>query len=96
MRLSPFMPPDPQSLIKQLDGFGDLPRAYQDMLLNWPGNFMGLPREWNSSKWSRLADAWKQTPMGETMSEAFYQRLVERQQAFEGFAQNVIALFRTS
>ena len=81
----------PKDLIKKLDGFDRLRPQQQEFLLNYPGNFEPLPRSWNSSKWNRLADDWaKNTPMGRQASKEYIDALRERQQAFEGFANNLI------
>jgi hypothetical protein len=81
----------PKSLIKKLPNFNKLSRAQQEWLLNYPGNFEPLPKSWNSSKLNRLADDWaNNTPMGRQASKDYIDALRERQQAFEGFANNII------
>jgi hypothetical protein len=80
----------PQSLIKRLAGFDTLTREQQDFLLNYPGNFEPFPTTWNSSKKHLLADQWATTPMGRQASKEYIDSLRERQQAFEGFAKNLI------
>jgi RHS repeat-associated protein len=80
----------PKSLIKRLPGFDRLSAAQQEWLLNYPGNFEPLPKSWNSSKLNRLADDWAKTPMGRQASKEYIDALRQRQQAFEGFAKNMI------
>jgi hypothetical protein len=77
-------------LIKKLPGFDKLTRDQKEFLLNYPGNFEPLPKVWNSSKLNRLADDWARTPMGRQASDEYIVRLRERQQAFEGFAKELI------
>jgi hypothetical protein len=80
----------PKDLIKKLDGFDKLSPQQQEFLLNYPGNFEPLPKSWNSSKLNRLADDWAKTPMGRQAAKEYIDALRERQQAFEGFAKNLI------
>jgi RHS repeat-associated protein len=80
----------PKSLIEGLPRFGELSTAQREWLLNYPGNFEPLPKSWNSSKLNLLADEWATTPMGQQVSTEYISALRERQQAFEGFAQNMI------
>ncbi|EAQ79172.1 polymorphic toxin-type HINT domain-containing protein [Blastopirellula marina] len=80
----------PKSLIEKLDDFDLLTPQQQEFLLNYPGNFEPLPKSWNSSKLNRLADDWAKTPMGRQASKEYIDALRERQQAFEGFARELI------
>ena len=54
----------PKDLITQLPGFEKLTPKQQEFLLNYPGNFEPLPRDWNSSKLNRLADEWRRLLWG--------------------------------
>jgi hypothetical protein len=83
----------PKELIEKLPGFDKLTPAQKEFLLNYPGNFEPLPTHWNSSKLNRLADEWAKTPMGRQASKEYIDALRERQQAFEGFAKNLIAFW---
>jgi RHS repeat-associated protein len=83
----------PKSLIVRLRGFDKLSRAQKDFLLNYPGNFEPLPRNWNSSKLNRLAADWATTPMGSQAHPEYLRRLDARQQAFKSFAEDMIAFW---
>jgi hypothetical protein len=80
----------PSSRIKDLPGFEKLTRAQQDWLLNHPDNFIPLTKQWNSSMGNQLADQWAETPRGRLASKEFIDQLRETQQAFEGFANEMI------
>jgi hypothetical protein len=81
----------PADLIKKLSGFDKLSRAQQDWLLNHPDNFIPLPRQWNSSMGSRLADDWAKTPRGKLASKEFIDQLRTGQEAFVRMAKDQIA-----
>jgi hypothetical protein len=81
----------PSSRIKQLPGFDRLTAAQQNWLLNHPDNFIPLPRQWNASMGNKLADDWaKTTTRGKMASKEFIDQLRESQEAFEGFAKEMI------
>src|SRR5262249_48387838 len=83
----------PRELIEKLPGYDRLTRDQQNFLLNYPGNCIPLPKQWNSSMGSRLADEWATTPRGSLASKEYIDNLRESQQAYKVFAEGMIKFF---